>query len=163
MNVKAVFLTTMFGFLLWVALTMAIDHYNLAIGAVVAVLLGVVFGAKSSWSDLKLTPRAIVALIVWISVLMLEIMRSTIDVMLRVIAPRVRINPAIVEVKTRLKTKTGRLALANSITLTPGTLTADIKDDRLYIHWIDARSTDVDAATREIVRKFEKHLEVIFG
>ncbi|MBN2526990.1 MAG: Na+/H+ antiporter subunit E [Deltaproteobacteria bacterium] len=163
MNVKAVFLTTIFGFLLWLGLTLQVDPYNMAIGGVVALLLGGIFGAKSSWRDLKLTPRSILAVAIWVVVLMIEIVRSTIDVMLRVIAPRVRINPAIVEVKTRLKTKTGRLALASSITLTPGTLTADIQDDRLYIHWIDAQSTDVDAATREIVRKFEKHLEVIFG
>ena len=83
--------------------------------------------------------------------------------MSRVITPRVRINPAIVEVKTKLKSKLGRLALANSITLTPGTLTADIEGDTLYIHWIDAAAVDIDGATRKIVDKFEKHLEVLFG
>ena len=55
------------------------------------------------------------------------------------------------------------MALANSITLTPGTLTTDIKDDSLFIHWIDATATDIDGATKRIVTKFEKPLEVIFG
>ena len=94
---------------------------------------------------------------------MVELVKSNIDVMFRVVTPRVKINPAIVEVKTRLKSPLGRLALANSITLTPGTLTADIKDDRLFIHWIDATTTDVEGATKKIVDKFEKHLEVLFG
>jgi len=57
----------------------------------------------------------------------------------------------------------GRLILANSITLTPGTLTVDIEGDTLYIHWIDAKTADMGSATDKIVRKFEKYLEVIYG
>ena len=57
----------------------------------------------------------------------------------------------------------GRLILANSITLTPGTLTIDIKEDTLYIHWIDVKTEDIDKATENIVRKFEKYLEKIYG
>lgn len=57
----------------------------------------------------------------------------------------------------------GRMVLANSITLTPGTLTIDIKDDTLYIHWIDVQSEDINEATKAIVRKFEKYLEKIYG
>ena len=57
----------------------------------------------------------------------------------------------------------GRLILANSITLTPGTFTVDIHEETLYIHWIDVRSDDINKATNEIVTKFEKYLEVIYG
>ena len=81
----------------------------------------------------------------------------------RVITPSLPINPGIVEVKTKLKSKMGRMILANSITLTPGTLTIDIQDDILYIHWIDVQSEDIDEATKTIVRKFEKYLEKIYG
>jgi multicomponent Na+:H+ antiporter subunit E len=48
-----------------------------------------------------------------------------------------RLSPAIVAVKTELKSDWKKLLLANSITLTPGTLTIDIKDDILYIHVIE--------------------------
>ena len=82
---------------------------------------------------------------------------------MRVISPSLPINPGIVEVKTKLKTGIGRLALANSITLTPGTLTVDIKEDSLFIHWIDVTSTDIEGATKNIVANFEKYLEVIYG
>ena len=54
--------------------------------------------------------------------------------------------------------------LANSITLTPGTLTVDINEDKkeLYIHWIKVKSTDINEATKEIGEKFEKTLTEVF-
>ena len=53
--------------------------------------------------------------------------------------------------------------MANSITLTPGTLSVEVKDDYYYIHWIDVTDMDVEGATEKIVAGFEKYLEVIFG
>ena len=55
------------------------------------------------------------------------------------------------------------MILANSITLTPGTLSVDVKDDYYYIHWIDVTDIDEQKATQKIVSGFEKYLEVIFG
>ena len=93
----------------------------------------------------------------------MELIKSNLDVARRVISPSIPINPGIVEIKTNLKSGIGRMLLANSITLTPGTLTVDIKDDRLFIHWIDVSSSETGAATKEISGKFEKYLGVIYG
>jgi len=68
-----------------------------------------------------------------------------------------------VKVKTKLTSNIAKTILANSITLTPGTLTVDIKDEYLYIHWIEIQHDDLEGATLDIVAKFEKYLEVIFG
>jgi multicomponent Na+:H+ antiporter subunit E len=68
-----------------------------------------------------------------------------------------------VEVKTTLKSEFGRMLLANSITLTPGTLTVEVIGDSFFIHWIDVKEDTVEAASKEIVKKFEKYLEVIYG
>jgi multicomponent Na+:H+ antiporter subunit E len=58
-----------------------------------------------------------------------------------------------------LKSSLGRLILANSITLTPGTLTVDLQGDRILIHWIDIPpASDIESATRHIINKFEQHL-----
>jgi multicomponent Na+:H+ antiporter subunit E len=52
------------------------------------------------------------------------------------------------------------LWLANSITLTPGTLTVDVKGQTLQVHWIDvAPGADLVHATREIAEKFENVLK----
>ena len=110
-----------------------------------------------------LHPKKLAYAFFYIFYLFFEIVKANIDVALRVIKPVIPINPGIVKVKTKLKSPMGRLMLTNSITLTPGTLTVDIKDDTLYIHWIDVKDKEESGATEKIVSNFEKYLEVIFG
>ena len=78
--------------------------------------------------------------------------------------PRLPINPGIVKVKVELKTDTALTFLANSITLTPGTMSVDIDKENgiLYIHWINVKTKDIESATRIIVERFEKILKKIF-
>ncbi|MBU3958792.1 MAG: Na+/H+ antiporter subunit E, partial [Candidatus Omnitrophica bacterium] len=66
--------------------------------------------------------------------------------------------------KTTLKSDTGLTFLANSITLTPGTMTVDIDPEHgfLYIHWIDVKDKDMQKATQIIVQRFERVLKRIF-
>lgn len=163
MRIKAVLVLFVLTLLFWVGFNLSIRSDVLISGLVLSALTAFLFSGSTLMKDLRLGPASFGAMIAWLAVFSLELVKSNIDVMRRVVAPRVRINPAIVEVQTRLKTESGRLALANSITLTPGTLTTDIIGDRLYIHWIDAAATDLEGATRRIVEKFEKYLEVIFG
>ena len=163
MKFKSILISFCLGFLFWLGLNSRLDKEILISGVIVAALSVLFLGGKDVFGTIRLTPRTAAAGVTWLILFLIELIKSNIDVMSRVIAPRVRINPAIVEVKTILKSKLGRLALANSITLTPGTLTVDIREDRLFIHWIDASTTDVEGATEKIVKKFEKYLEVVFG
>ncbi len=163
MRVKAAFVSLVLGFLIWLGINSSMKTDVLTAGIIITVITSLFYLGSGMFTEVRLTPRALAALIAWIVVFLIELIKSNIDVMSRVVTPKVRINPAIVEVKTKLKSPLGRLALANSITLTPGTLTADIVGDTLFIHWIDASSTDVEGATEKIVAKFERHLEVLFG
>ncbi len=76
------------------------------------------------------------------------------------------INPGIVKINTDLRSDTGTTILANSITLTPGTLTIDVdkKLDRtnLYVHWIDLKTMDLEEAGNEIKGDVERWLKKIF-
>lgn len=64
--------------------------------------------------------------------------KANVDVAYRVITGK--INPGIVKISPGLKTDLGITILANSITLTPGTLSVDIDEDNdLYIHWINVK------------------------
>ncbi len=67
----------------------------------------------------------------------LALTKANLDVAYRVITGK--INPGIVKISPSLKTDLGITLLANSITLTPGTLSVDIDEDTndLYIHWIN--------------------------
>jgi multicomponent Na+:H+ antiporter subunit E len=93
-----------------------------------------------------------------------ECIKANIDVAYRVAHPDLPINPGIVKVKTTLKSDTALTFLANSITLTPGTMSVDIDEENsfLYIHWIDVKDRDIQKATEIIVKKFEDILRRIF-
>jgi multicomponent Na+:H+ antiporter subunit E len=88
---------------------------------------------------------------------------SNLDVAFRVLHPRLPIAPGIVRVRTTLRTPLGRLLLANSITLTPGTITVEMRGEDVFVHWIKVASADPQGATEAIVSDFEKYLEVICG
>ena len=91
------------------------------------------------------------------------VMKANLDVVYRALHPQMPIHPGIVKIKTNLKSDSAITALANSITLTPGTLTVDVTEDGyLYVHWINVKSTDVDEASRLIAQKFEFFIERIF-
>lgn len=86
--------------------------------------------------DIRLMRRSVLFLY-YIAALIVEIIKANIQVIHFVVADREIVEPVIVEHKTRLKTDLGRVLLANSITLTPGTITISLKDDKLLIHCLD--------------------------
>ena len=100
----------------------------------------------------------------YLPVFLWEVLKANIDVAYRVMHPSLPINPGIVKVKTNLDTDTALTFLANSITLTPGTMSVDIDRDKgfLYVHWIDVKTKNVEKATEIIVERFEKILKKVF-
>ena len=99
---------------------------------------------------------------IYLLVVLKEMVKANIDVALRVINPSLPINPGIVEFKTSLKSNALKFILANSITLTPGTLTVDVKGDSFFVHWIDVKGTE-DEYKNYICGKFEGILKKIEG
>jgi len=101
--------------------------------------------------------------LVYVPVFFYYVIKANLDVVYRALHPQMPIRPGIVKIKTTLKTESGITALANSITLTPGTLTVDLTDDGfLYIHWINVKSDDIEQATELIAKRFEWFLQRIF-
>ncbi len=152
--------------MMWLALTSSLDPQEIIAGSFFALLGAVlvqIVAPQRLASGTGLHPRRLLALLAYVPWLLLQIFLSNIDVATRVLHPKLPIHPGIVRVKTRLQSPIGRMILANSITLTPGTLSVDIEGDELCVHWIDARASDVDEATRAIVSGFERRLEVLFG
>jgi multicomponent Na+:H+ antiporter subunit E len=150
--------------LIWVIAngTLAVD--TLITGVVVCSAIALAFASFARvYSVIRWSPKVILYYLMYLAVFLYDLTRANLNVMRLVFSPRIDIEPGIVEIKTTLKTPIGRLALANSITLTPGTLVVDIKDDSLFIHWINVSATDPVAATEEISARFEKYLKVIYG
>ncbi len=77
----------------------------------------------------------------YIPVWFLYLTKANIEVAIMVITGNIR--PGIVKINPGLKTNLGKTILANSITLTPGTLTVDLSEnsDDMYIHWINVKET----------------------
>jgi multicomponent Na+:H+ antiporter subunit E len=134
---------------------------NLVVVSVTALIVSSIFTTASRFP--RITPRRIAYGIAYIPYLFAAVVRANLDVARRIVRRRIPINPGIVMARTRLKSPMGRTVLANSITLTPGTLSVDIKGDRLFIHWIDVEGAEEAQATERIVSGFERYLEVIFG
>jgi multicomponent Na+:H+ antiporter subunit E len=163
-GIKAFVLSVLLLLSIWVLMIDDISNQEIGVGLGVSVLLSLLFARHSKiLQDFKLNPKAIGYFFIFLCVFFYELIKSNIDVAFRVINPKLPINPGIVRVKTKLKSRLGRLMLANSITLTPGTLTLETKGDVFYIHWIDVSSENIDDSTEKIVKKFEKYLEVIVG
>ena len=146
-------------------LTWPPDLQHILVGVAVAILIAAITGDMFvSRPYIFKHPTRYLWFLYYIPIFLWECFKANIDVAYRVIHPFVPINPGIVKVSTKLKTDTALTFLANSITLTPGTMSVDIDKEKgfLYIHWIDVTEKDVDKATEKIVRTFERILERIF-
>lgn len=120
-------------------------HYTFLLNSlgVLSVVLVVWLARRMSVTDdemapLHLTPR-LPAYWLWLA---LEVIRSSIRVSLQIIAGRASINPAIGSIAHQQTSGMGETLLANSITLTPGTLAVRVHEDRVEIHALNARSLD---------------------
>jgi len=80
--------------------------------------------------------------IIYLPWLIWQIILSNIDVTKRVLRPKVDISPQLIEVETSQKTDLGRVIYANSITLTPGTVSIQVHDDRILVHAIAQEVAD---------------------
>jgi multicomponent Na+:H+ antiporter subunit E len=153
-------------FIVWCIFTWVPDGAHLLAGIVVASIVGFTLGELVIQSPRLLghPRRYVYFLFQYVPVFLWEMLKANIEVAYRVVHPRLPIKPGIVKVRTSLQSDIAITLLANSITLTPGTMSVDVDKHRsiLYVHWIDVRSPDIDVATRIIVERFEKILRKIF-
>jgi multicomponent Na+:H+ antiporter subunit E len=151
-------------FIIWMIANASLALETVIAGAVISALIALAFASFARvYSVIRWSPVVFYYYVLYLSVFFIELIKANIAVMRLVFSPRINIQPGIVEIKTDLKSPIGRLALANTITLTPGTLVVDIKGDSLFIHCINIGSTDQVKATEEISGRFEKLLKVIYG
>ncbi len=149
--------------IIWFGLTFKFTLAYLIIGIIISLLTTIVFG-KHFLKDWKkfFNPLRYFWILIYIPVFLWECIKANFDVAYRVLHPGLPIKPGIVKVKTNLKTDIAKVFLANSITMTPGTLAVDLIDDTLYIHWVNVTSKNPEVYTKKIVGRFEKFLRRIF-
>ena len=149
---------------IWVAISSSPALESVATGILISAAMAYVFARKFEiWDGLSFSPQRLYHFTLYTGVFLVELVQANINMMRYVYAPCISVNPGVVKVKTRLKSPIRRLALANSISLTPGSLVLDMSKDCLTVHCLDLRSIDPDDAGRTIAAPFEKHLEKSFG
>lgn len=153
------------GFLVWLGLSWSVEWQCLLVGILVAGFVSFMTGDMFVKRPYVFKHAArYFWFLYYLPFFIWECFKANIDVAYRVIHPSRPISPGIVKVKTTLKSDTALTFLANSITLTPGTLCVDIDEEAgfLYVHWIDVKDKDVQKATALIVERFEHILKRIF-
>lgn len=150
--------------LFWLLLNGSLAPDVLLVGVTAAFVIALMFGdGLAVLSEFRATPQAFIAAVLYLFYFLKELVKSNLKLASLVLSPSLPLHPGIVKVRTKLKSRMGRMLLANSITLTPGTLTVELAGEWLYIHWVTVESTDIDQATASIVAGFEHYLEVMYG
>jgi multicomponent Na+:H+ antiporter subunit E len=93
--------------------------------------------------------------LILIGVFLVQLVRGALSVALRGVSSRLDLHPALIDYPLTVHTDAQITLLANLITLTPGTLSVDVSDNRktLRIHVLDA--PDDDAVIGHIAAGFE--------
>ena len=169
MRFPAVISTFIVCFAFWVLLTWSFEIQELAAGAVVSLAVALFAGrffvhAKSFWF---FNPVKLVNLIIYVLFIFpVELIKANWDVAKRCFGGCKNVNPGIVKVPVDLESDYGQAMLANSITLTPGTITMDIAEEDgqtyYYIHWIDVTAPSGKEAGDAIKATLEKGVGRIF-
>jgi len=169
MNVKKqwktirILLTTVYLFLGWMLFSEDFTPATLSVGLFFSFALALftysLFIHEYETEKKSLLPRVDILLIFLVYIIFRMYMDSF-KVLYNVI--KGNINPRVVHFRTKLKTDLARVILANSITLTPGTITLAIDDDHLIVHWLDAKTTHSRYSGELIKGTMEKLLKRIF-
>ena len=146
-------------FLVWLGLTNSFDLQELLAGAVVSMAVArfAVPALKSGEGE----GFSLVGYLLYVPLFMKTLVVSNLDVARRVLDPKLPINPGVVRIRTGLTKPYQRLILANSITLTPGTVTLDMDGEWMEVHWLDVTTEDPEEAGERIKGAMERAIEKI--
>lgn len=147
--------------LLWLFLTASFAADELISGVIISLVVSIISAPKMKiLNGLRLHLGFFLGLFSYLGYFFLALFKANFDLAKRVVSKDMKLHPDVVEIKTTMRSDLGKLFLANSITLTPGTLTVDVIGDSLLVHWIDVpKNVDVAATTKLVVAEFETHLK----
>lgn len=147
-------------FALWIIfngkVTLEIVLFGLAIAAALDffIIKFMDYNPRTTLRAIKLMPQ----ILRYLWVLILEIFKANVQTMKLVYSAKMEVEPVLVTFHTGLKTDTARVALANSITLTPGTITVTLEGDEFLVHCLDRDFADgiENSVFERLLRKMEE-------
>lgn len=143
--------------LFWIVLngriTLEVLFIGIFVSAVVSVFAYKTLGIK--WANEKKLYSKIGRIIAYLFLLVWEVVKANIHMIGLVLSWNKEIKPQIAYFKSPLNTQAAKVALANSITLTPGTITIKLEGDEFGVHAIDASNNEgIDSSV--FVKKLKK-------
>lgn len=153
--IKARFLSNLLLSFIWLAVTGAFTFENFIFGFLLSfALMWLITTNRREDKYFYRGPK----LIAFIFFFLYELIKANIQVAYDVITPRYYMKPGIIKIPLTAKTNLEITLLANLITLTPGTLSLDVSDDRqvLYVHAMYV--SDKEAFITSIKNGFERRL-----
>jgi len=138
-NFITVLIRTLFLFLFWFLLSGKTDPFYLTVGFLGAAVIAFLSRWKSQTPTYRLSqlPGLMIRGPIYLVWLFCRIILAAVHVSKIVLHPKLPISPRFIEHKTKLQGDDAKVAFGNSITLTPGTITADISGDIFIIHELD--------------------------
>lgn len=147
-------------FLLWVIFN---GNFTLEIAVFGVVIAAAVFAFTCKFADYsiekeKMLFRSLFRIIRYVIVLVIEIVKANFAVVHLILSEEEEVEPALVSFRSDLKTAAGRSALANAITLTPGTITVLLEDDVYTVHCLDETLAEGinESVFEEMMQEIEK-------
>ncbi len=147
--------------LFWIILNGKITTEILLFGLVIA---GAIYWAMCKFLDYSpkndwFVAKNIIWILTYFVVLIIEIFKSAIAVYTRVYSRKIEIQPQIIFFDVDIESEFLRFVLANSITLTPGTITVDVDEKRFCVHALDYSLADgiEDSVFIKMLKKMEEN------
>jgi multicomponent Na+:H+ antiporter subunit E len=153
-------------FIVYIVFTGSATPFDIVTGVIGAVIVGIVFGSvviTNTYKFLQLQ-RYFWGLAYALYYFFIAEVRAHYDVIKRILNPKMPINPGIVKIPIDVASDYSILAVANSITNTPGTVTVYVHPNKkyLYINWIDVVTREPEEARKAISYVFEKFAKKVF-
>ena len=163
-NLFRFLITVLVLFVVWLIFSFRLDLYSVLAGLVGSIIISAltfksfIAEHEASWNSFLPNPFW---LLIFFIVLVYFMYSSSVKMLSAVFTGRV--SPRIVHFRTRLRSDFARMVLSNSITFTPGTITLDLNDDHLTVHWLFCNTLHAKAAGEEVKGRMEGFLRRVWG
>ncbi|MCL6416873.1 Na+/H+ antiporter subunit E [Aestuariirhabdus sp. Z084] len=153
-------MTSLLLLVVWLLLNNSIDPGHIVLGSFLAILIPILTAPMQYPQPILKKPLLAVYYVLQLA---WDILLSNFQVARLVLGPVGRLRPGFIAIPLELETEVAITILANTISLTPGTVSADVSDDHcwLYVHVLNLG--DEEALIRTIKQRYEAPLKEIFG
>lgn len=152
-------------FLVYVVFSGSVSGYDIVTGALVSVLVSALTTPLLQRHGSIRGVKGLIKLIQFgVRYAFVDEVRAHADLVRRIYHPLLPMRPAFVKIPVKeAKTPLGVTLIANSITNTPGTVTVDVGEGWLLVHWLDARVVEPEEAREAVSKVFESYAREVFG